>query len=207
MLLWDLLVDALRTVLVVLTHALGGSLGSAIAGLSLAVRLLLLPLTLRVALRARALQRRMRELQPVLEPELARLKTRHADDPRALADTTMALYRKHDITPVPRGTVPLMLVQLPLGAALYRAIVSGLGIGQRFLWVADLSRPDAAIAATAALLAAGAAAAGSAPAGDGGAAATTAANVGIVMSALVTLFFAWKFAAGVGIYWSASSAV
>ena len=197
---WDLLVDALRAVLVVLTHAFGGSLGTAIVAVSIVVRLLLLPLTLRVALESRALERRKAKLKP----ELDRLAKRHADDPVELLRRTRALHEKHGIPALPRGTLALMLVQLPLGGALYQAIRTGLGVGQRFLWLADLGRPDAMVAGIAALLAAGTVAASGPSASANGSSATWA---GMVVSGAVTLFIVWRLAAGVGLYWGASSLV
>jgi YidC/Oxa1 family membrane protein insertase len=197
---WDLLVDTFRTVLVVVAHALGGSLGSAIVAVSLAVRVLLLPLTLRVALRAREMQRRMRALQP----ELARLRKRHASDPRRVALETQALYRRNGVELVPRGTALLAAVQLPLGGALYRAIASGLGVGQRFAWIADLARPDALLAILAATLAGAAAASGAA---GGDANGRWAAHAGTLASATVALVLVWRLSSGVGLYWAASSFV
>ena len=197
---WDLLVDALRAVLVVLTHAFGGSLGTAIVAVSIVVRLLLLPLTLRVALESRALERRKAKLKP----EVDRLAKRHADDPVELLRRTRALHEQHGIAALPRGTVALALVQLPLGGALYQAIRTGLGVGQRFLWLADLGRPDATVAGIAALLAAGAVAASGQSASANGSAATWA---GMAVSGAVTLLIVWRLAAGVGLYWGASSLV
>ena len=197
---WDLLVDALRAVLVVLTHTFGGSLGTAIVAVSIVVRLLLLPLTLRVALESRALERRKAKLKP----ELDRLAKRHADDPVELLRRTRALHEKHGIPALPRGMLALMLVQLPLGGALYHAIRTGLGVGQRFLWLADLGRPDAMVAGIVALLAAGSVAASGQGASANGSAATWA---GMLVSGVVSLLIVWRLAAGVGLYWGASSLV
>ena len=197
---WDLLVDALRAVLVVLTHTFGGSLGTAIVAVSIVVRLLLLPLTLRVALESRALERRKAKLKP----ELDRLAKRHADDPVELLRRTRALHEKHGIPALPRGMLALTLVQLPLGGALYHAIRTGLGVGQRFLWLADLGRPDAMVAGIVALLAAGSVAASGQGASANGSAATWA---GMLVSGVVSLLIVWRLAAGVGLYWGASSLV
>ena len=196
---WDLVVELVQSVLVVLTHAVGGSVGSAILTLSLGARLALLPLTLRVAIRARALDARRR----ALEPELARIRTRHAADPGRVLAETHALYRRHGIPLAAPGTMLAMVIQLPLGAALFQAIERGVGVGKRYLWIGDLARPDAWLAVLVAVLASAATLA----APQAGATASRQALFGILFSGLLTLFVIWRFAAGVGLYWAASNLV
>lgn len=197
---WDLLVDALRAVIVVLTHLFGGSVGSAIITVSLVARVLLLPFTLRLALRARDIQRRM----GALEPELARLRKRFERDPMELLRRTQALREQHGIPVAPRGTLAFNLVQLPLGGALYQSIRTGLGQGNRFLWVADLARPDALLSLVVALLTTGAVLAAAPQSGANGASAPYAAAI---MSGAVMLLIAWRLTSGVGLYWAASNVV
>jgi membrane protein insertase Oxa1/YidC/SpoIIIJ len=72
--IWTELVDLIYGGLVCVSTALGGSMGWAIAVVSLAVRLGLLPLTLRIAYRGLEMQARLRRLAP----ELARIRARHA---------------------------------------------------------------------------------------------------------------------------------
>lgn len=199
MLGWDALVELLRESVFVLAHLFGGSLGSAIAALSVTVRLLLLPLTLRTALRVREHQLRLRTLAPTLE----RLRARYAHDPMQLAARTRALYRRHGLRPIPEGVFRAALVQLPLGAALYQAISGGLGAGHRFLWISDLAKPDALLATAVAALAAGATAATPSATGNSG----PAAHLPVFLSGAVTLLVVWRVAAGVGVYWGASSLV
>jgi YidC/Oxa1 family membrane protein insertase len=192
MLGWSLVVDLVRAGVFAMAHVCGNSVGSGILAVSVLVRLALLPVTLRVARRGLEHQRRLAALQP----ELARLWARHGNDPARLADATARLYRTHGIGPLPRGTVGAALVQIPIGAALYQA-VSGVGPRLGFLWVADLARPDAALAALAALVAAAAMSLGD-PSGNRGA---------VAISAIVTLFIAWRMTASVALYWVASGSV
>lgn len=99
---------------------------------------------------------------------------------------------------LPRGTFASMLVQAPIYGALYSAI-AGAGRGIRgFLWVRDLAAPDVGVAFAAAALAALAARL------DPNA---TAASRAWVAAAAVAFVFAWRIAAGVGLYWVASNVV
>lgn len=192
--LWLNVVGLVQATLFAIAHLFGGSVGAAIVVLSLAVRLALLPLTYRVAVRARELQAQLKCVQP----ELDRLRARHASDPARLLAETRALHRRHGIPLVPRGTLPSALVQLPVGAALYRAIAS-LGRAGRFLWIGDLARPDVVVAATAAALTSATVLASSPN--------PSASRTAAVVSGLVTLLVAWRIGAGVGLYWAASSAI
>ena len=197
MVLWTLFVELLREILFVLAVPLGGNLGAAIVALSVGVRLALLPMTLRLSIKAQEIQRKIRELAP----ELERLKRRHADDPIRLARETQALYRKHGVRVIPSGMVASLAIQAPIGAGLYQAIGQGLARGGRFLWVADLARPDFVVALMAAGL--GALAALVTTAGAPEHTARTAA----VVSGVATFVVAWRLAAGLGLYWAASALV
>lgn len=192
--LWLALVDVFRALLFAVAHVTGGSLGAAILVLSTLIRVALLPLTLRLARRAREHQEAVRRL----EPELARIRKRYANDRARMVEETMALYRKHGLGLLPRGTLVPALAQAPIYGALYRAIVGGARKVGGFLWVGDLGAPDLAIAVIAALLAATAATVDPNSPGS--------ARAGIVAAA-ITFFFAWRLTAGVGLYWIASNAV
>jgi len=189
---WSLVVDLVRAGVFAMAHVCGNSVGSGILAVSVLVRLALLPVTLRAARLGLEHQRKLAALQP----ELARLQARHGKDRARLADATARLYRAHGIGPLPRGAIGAALVQMPIGAALYQAI-SGVGPRLGFLWVADLARPDAAMAALAALAAAAAMSIGGPP-GNRGA---------VAIGALVTLYIAWRMTASVALYWVASGTV
>jgi len=200
---WDLLVDALRQLLFALAHHMDGSIGAGIFVISAVARVLLLPLTVRAALAARDHQARVL----VLTPQLDALKARFAGKPGELAAQTAALYRENDISALPKGMLLTTLIQVPLGAALYQAVRTGLTAGSRFLWLTDLTRPDFALTAIVGLLAAlGVGLTGATqPAGAAPAGISTYAMA--VVSGLLTVVFAFKLASGIGIYWAASSAV
>jgi YidC/Oxa1 family membrane protein insertase len=192
---WTLFVDIFRAALFALAHLSNGSLGTAIVILSILVRLALLPWTLKLAIRTREASARIKGLAP----EIARLRKRYASDRKRLGEETLALYRKHGITPVPEGTIPVMLAQLPIGIALQQAVATGVKAPTSFLWISDLARPDAALAVGAAVVAGATVAV--LPADAGG---TTTATI---VSGALTLAIAWRMSAAVGLYWTASSVV
>lgn len=184
--MWDAFIEVIRAVIFAGAHAFGGSIGASIALVTFVLRLALIPLSLRLARRARENAERLAGLNPQLE----RLQKRYAKDPRRLAVETLALHRKHGV----RMFDPLMwvsgAVQLPLFGGLYAAVRAGLGAGKRFLWIADLGRPDGWIALGAAALVGAsilAAPVGSAPGGAMGGA--TAIRVSAMLAIVSTLVF------------------
>ena len=189
------IIDVIRTAIFALSHVLGGSVGSSILVISLVVRIALLPLTIRWARRAQEHARRMREL----EPDLAKIRRRHADDPARAMEATLALYKRHGLGMFPEGMLKSMLIQLPINAGLYQAIVGGVRRAGGFLWIRDLTRPDVMLATIAALLAAVAAAVS-------GTTETAARNAAIV-SGVITFLIAWRLSAGLGLYWIASNTI
>ena len=200
---WEMLVDAVRQLLFALAHHMDGSIGAGIFIISAAARVLILPLTVRAALAAREHQERMRELAPRLDA----LKTRYAGKPGELAEQTAALYQEHGITALPKGTLLTLLVQVPLGAALYAAIRKGVVAGTRFLWIGDLTRPDFMLTGIVGLLAALGVVLTGATQPTAASPAGVSTYVMAVVSGLLTIFFAFKLASGIGIYWAASSVV
>ncbi len=87
----------------------GADIGLAIIILTLAVRFILFPLQHRMSKTQRALK--------LLEPKLAELKAKYADDKSEQAKKLMELYREHGVNPF-AGFV-LLLIQLPILLALY----------------------------------------------------------------------------------------
>ena len=194
MLLWSSFLELLRVVLFAFAHVCGGSLGGGIVILSLVVRLALLPLTLPLAVRAHEYAMAMRKLAPALES----LRKKHRDDGLALALAERKLRAEHGLGLAPKGTLLGGLVQMPIGAGIYQTIVGSARRAARFLWIGDLSRPDALVASIAAGLAGAAVAAGPS---------STSSRLGAAVAAGVTFLLAWKLSAGVGLYWVASNVV
>ncbi len=89
----------------------------------------------------RSQTRQMRQMQ-LLQPKLNELKAKYKDNPQALNQETMQLYKLYRINPL-SGCLP-MLVQLPVFWALYTVLRSFVDLrGAGFvLWLKDLSQPD-----------------------------------------------------------------
>lgn len=192
--MWEATVELLRLLIVSVASICAGSLGAAILLVSFGMRLALLPLTLRLAREARARQQRM----AALRPELERLRRRYANDPARLWRETQALHERHGIRLfTPTGMLGLA-VQLPLFAALFAATRRGLGAKVRFLWIAELARPDALLALAVAVLT------GLVAAGAMGTSGTTevSANLALVLAVIfggMTLLFLWSASSAVGL--------
>jgi YidC/Oxa1 family membrane protein insertase len=195
--IWSALVGLFRVVLFGTAHVWGGSMGAAILTLSLGVRLALLPLTLHMARRAR----RLAEAQKSIAPAVARLRQRWKDDPARLGAELARLYHRAGIRPLRDSGLFGAAVQLPFVAALYAVIRQGAVVAGGFLWIRDLARPDRLLALAAAALSAAVAAA----APTTGAAAQL--RVAAIVSVLVTYVVLARVAAGIGLYWAASSLV
>lgn len=118
----------------VLTHvAKNWSWGLAIILLTVTVRIFIWPLHAK----STHTMKRMAKLQP----EMAKIKERYADDPNKINTETMGLYRKYGINPL-GGCLP-MFIQIPVFFGFYRMLQYAVELrGQGFLWVHDLSQPD-----------------------------------------------------------------
>ena len=98
--------------------------GLAIIGLTLLVRIVLLPLSIRQT-------RSQREMQRVM-PEVKAIQKKHKGDRQKINEATMALYKEHGVNPL-GGCLPL-LMQFPVLIALFYVIRSPL---KYFGWVQD----------------------------------------------------------------------
>jgi YidC/Oxa1 family membrane protein insertase len=113
-----------------LTH----SWGISVILLAVFLNILLFPLTLKSF-------KSMQKMQ-ALHPQMEKLKAQNKDNPQRLNKEMMELYRKHKINPF-GGCLPLLL-QMPIFFALYQALIKSIELrGSGFLWIKDLSMPDA----------------------------------------------------------------
>jgi YidC/Oxa1 family membrane protein insertase len=193
--LWTLLVNGLRIALFALTHLYGGAVGWAILTLSLLTRLALMPLTLRIARRAIEAQRALQKL----EPQLAKLRKKHANDPAELFRQQRVLMQQHGVRLTTFGGFLAGLVQMPVLGAVYSAIRGVLG--SSFLWISSLAKPDLLLAAFVSVLAGLATVAGPRTGVPGKLAGAVA------ISTLITFFMISRFAAGIALYWGASNLI
>lgn len=115
-------------------HELLGNWGLAIIGLTLVVRIILLPFNIMSFRSARAMQK--------IQPLLKETRERYKSDPLKVNRETMALMKEHKANPL-SGCLP-MFIQIPIFFALWKTIGSSVELYQQpfFGWIVDLSAND-----------------------------------------------------------------
>ena len=111
-----------------------GNMGWAIIGLTVVIKLLVLPL----AYKSYVSMAKMKELQP----EMEKLKERAGDDRMALQQGMMKLYKDNKVNPA-SGCLPI-LIQIPIFFSLYKVIFVTIELrhAEWIGWIRDLSAPD-----------------------------------------------------------------
>ena len=111
-----------------------GNYGVAIILLTLLLKLVTYPLTYKS-------MKSMKEMAR-LQPQLARLREKHANDKEALNREMLTLMRGHGYNPV-AGCLPIV-VQMPIFFALYRVLYSSIDLYHApfAFWINDLSAHD-----------------------------------------------------------------
>ncbi len=113
-----------------------GSLGLAIALLTIFIKLITSPLLYKSYLSGAKMK--------LLRPEIAKLKEKHGDDRQAMSMDQMKLFREAGVNPL-GGCLPALL-QIPIFFALFSLFNSDVALrGADFLWSTDLSAFDAPI--------------------------------------------------------------
>jgi len=116
-------------------YGLSHNYGVAILLLTCCVSLLLFPLSFKSL-------KSMRKLQE-LQPQIEKIRLQHKDNPQKLNKEIMEMYRRYKVNPM-GGCLPLFL-QMPIFIALYQTLMRSVELkGAAFLWIKDLSMPDAA---------------------------------------------------------------
>lgn len=122
-------------------HLIAGQFGVhqavAVIALTVLARLALLPLSLRTAQRAEVNKAKMK----ALKPELQAMKERLGDDRSALSAETMRLYRERGIQFLDRMTVANIATQGVFGIGMFQ-VLNQAAIASKFLWIANLAKPD-----------------------------------------------------------------
>src|SRR5919109_718344 len=104
------LIDAAEAVMVFIhDHVVGGSWGLAIIGLTIVVRLILLPLTLKQFKSMQSLQR--------LQPEIKALQAKYKEDKQRLNQEMMKFYQENKVNPL--GSCLPLVAQMPVFIALF----------------------------------------------------------------------------------------
>ncbi|MEX0918288.1 MAG: YidC/Oxa1 family membrane protein insertase [Candidatus Paceibacterota bacterium] len=96
----------------------GGDVGVAIVGITLLVKIILLPLSLKAA----RTQRVMRELDPKLREIKQKFKDKREEQARAM----MALYKEAGLNPF--ASILLLFIQIPIIISVYLSVYSGGGV-------------------------------------------------------------------------------
>jgi len=111
--------------------------GVSIIVVTMLINLILFPLTKK----SFHSMQKMQEVQPHME----QLRKLHKDNPQKLNKEMAELYRQYNVNPF-GGCLP-MLLQLPIFVAFYQALMKSIELkGAHFLWIKDLSSPDALFA-------------------------------------------------------------
>ena len=125
---------AMVALLLFLHNTLAVPYGIAIIILTVVVRGSLFPLSMKQAAGAK----KMKELQP----KIAELKKKYANDKEGLGRAQMELFSKHNYNPL-AGCLPVFF-QLPIFIGLYQALNNAVDLRMAsFLWVNNLAAPDA----------------------------------------------------------------
>jgi YidC/Oxa1 family membrane protein insertase len=116
-----------------LHHVLRVSYGGAVVAITITIKLVFWPLT-------QASTRSMKRMQ-ALQPQVKVIQEKFKDDPVKMQRKMMELWKEHKVSPM-SGCFPMM-IQIPVFFGFYSMISSAIELrGARFLWVADLAKPD-----------------------------------------------------------------
>ncbi|MGB2897174.1 MAG: YidC/Oxa1 family membrane protein insertase [Anaerolineales bacterium] len=194
--IWGAFVETISVALFALSQIYGGNLGCAIITLSLIVRLALLPLSLHIGRKVKARQ----ELMHSLQPKVDRIKVKYRQNPQRQSEEVMKLYRQKGVSPFDILSILGNIAQIPVFFGLLSAIRKGLGNGGSFLWIKDIAQPDAFLA----LIVAGLTYISTMLSSDLSQQSRALVNF---LPVAITLIFAWRLAAGIGMYWASSTVV
>lgn len=188
------MIHFVQALITAVAAATGGNIGWAIVIVSMSVRIAMLPIGIRLARRAAVQQKALARIAPDIE----RIKTRFKNDPEKLAAETLALYKENGIRPFDPGTLGLIALQMPVVSLLYGAISRGLGAGRRFLWIADLAKPDLLLVALTGAVTYFTNLLGTA---------RDVPKTAAVISAAITIAIMWRLSAALGLYWASSTLI
>ena len=147
------LIDVSEAIMKFFHDEFGFGWGASIIGLTVVIRLLILPLTFKQVRSMQALQR--------LQPELKKIQERYKDDRQRMNQEMMGFYQKHGVNPL-SSCLPVLL-QLPFFLALFYMLRADLRIdicgqkakpcgeiagsqGHEFLFIGDLTDKETGMA-------------------------------------------------------------
>jgi YidC/Oxa1 family membrane protein insertase len=112
-----------------------GNYGISIIILTVIIKIITYPLTVK----SLTSSRRMQEVQPIMKE----IQAKYKDNPEKLNQEMMEVYRKYKVNPL-SGCLPL-IIQIPIFYAFFNTLRNAVDLkgAPFFLWVSDLSKPDA----------------------------------------------------------------
>jgi YidC/Oxa1 family membrane protein insertase len=130
------LIDINEAVLRFWHNDLGLSWGASIIGLTVVIRLLILPLTFKQVRSMQALQR--------LQPQMKEIQKRYKDDKQRQQQEMMNFYREHQVNPL--GSCLPLILQIPFFIGLYQTLRSThfqneVRPNGEFLFIPDVTKP------------------------------------------------------------------
>jgi YidC/Oxa1 family membrane protein insertase len=130
------LIDVNEAILRFWHNSLGFGWGASIIGLTIVIRLAILPLTFKQVRSMQALQR--------LQPEMKKIQARFKDDKQRQQQAMMEFYKEHQVNPL--GSCLPLLLQFPFFIGLYQTLRSA-GFKEevrpngQFLFIPDITKP------------------------------------------------------------------
>src|SRR4051794_36479841 len=130
------LIDINEAVLRFWHNDVGLSWGASIIGLTVVIRLLILPLTFKQVRSMQALQR--------LQPQMKEIQKRYKDDKQRQQQEMMNFYKEHQVNPL--GSCLPLILQIPFFIGLYQTLRSAsfkaeVGDGGKFFFIPNITKP------------------------------------------------------------------
>src|SRR4051812_42824378 len=130
------LIDINEAVLRFWHNDVGLSWGASIIGLTIVIRMLILPLTFKQVRSMQALQR--------LQPEMKKIQARYKDDKQRQQQAMMEFYREHQVNPL--GSCLPLILQFPFFIGLYQTLRSPafskeVGDAGHFFFIPNITEP------------------------------------------------------------------
>jgi YidC/Oxa1 family membrane protein insertase len=129
------LIDINEAILRFWHNDVGLSWGASIIGLTVVIRMLILPLTFKQVRSMQALQR--------LQPEMKKIQARYKDDKQRQQQAMMEFYKEHQVNPL--GSCLPLILQFPFFIGLYQTLRSApfkreVGDGGQFFFIPDITQ-------------------------------------------------------------------
>jgi YidC/Oxa1 family membrane protein insertase len=130
------LIDINEAVLRFWHNDIGLSWGASIIGLTVVIRMLILPLTFKQVRSMQALQR--------LQPEMKKIQARYKDDKQRQQQAMMEFYKEHQVNPL--GSCLPLILQFPFFIGLYQTLRSApfkreVGDAGQFFFIPNITKP------------------------------------------------------------------